>query len=232
MTVLHDSLEAEVAKICATTIVNRKGQTVPEAEDIRLGNDAVELHGTVLYADLSESTGLVDGYKPWFAAKVYKSYLLCAAKIIRARGGVITAYDGDRVMAVFIGATKDTDAAKCALQVNYATKKVVQPALRKQYPKNNFTVKQTVGIDTSELLVARTGIRGSNDLVWVGRAANYAAKMAGLPPDYATYLSADVYTMLHDSSKLGGDPKRNMWTKLGKSIGGVALYGSNFWWSV
>ena len=33
-----------------------------------------------------------------------------------------------------------------------------------------------LGIDTSKLFVARTGIRKSNDLVWVGRAANYAAK--------------------------------------------------------
>ena len=38
--------------------------------------------------------------------------------------------------------------------------------------------KQSVGIDTSELFVARTGIRRANDLVWVGRAANHAAKLS------------------------------------------------------
>src|SRR4051812_36873707 len=63
----------------------------------KLSNDAVEIDGTVLYADLAESTPLVKGYKDWFAAEVYKNYLYCAARIIRLRGGVITAYDGDRV---------------------------------------------------------------------------------------------------------------------------------------
>ena len=68
--------------------------------NIQLGNDAVKLEGTVLYADLDDSTKLVDTMSPEFAAEVYKSYLVCAARIIRDQGGVITAYDGDRIMAV------------------------------------------------------------------------------------------------------------------------------------
>ena len=48
------------------------------------------------------------------------------------------------------------------------------------YPKTEYKIKQAVGVDTSKLFVARTGIRGSNDLVWVGRAANYAAKLSAL----------------------------------------------------
>lgn len=40
-----------------------------------IGNDAVILDGTVLYADLAESTTMVNNYKNWFAAKVYKSFL-------------------------------------------------------------------------------------------------------------------------------------------------------------
>ena len=50
----------------------REGRKVPESEDLALGNDAVKLNGTVLYADLDDSTNLVDGYKPAFAAKIYK----------------------------------------------------------------------------------------------------------------------------------------------------------------
>ncbi len=79
---------------------------VPETEDIKLGNEGVRLDGTVLYADLQDSTGLVDAYKTEFAAEVYKSYLLTACKIIRDEGGVITAFDGDRVMALYIGKKK------------------------------------------------------------------------------------------------------------------------------
>jgi len=34
---------------------------------------------------------------------IYKTFLHCAAKIIRSHKGVITAYDGDRIIAVYIG---------------------------------------------------------------------------------------------------------------------------------
>ena len=56
-------------------------------------------------------------------------------------------------------------------------------------------MRQSVGVDTSELLVAKTGIRTVNDLVWVGRAANYAAKLSSrLAP--ATQITSDVYDQL------------------------------------
>src|SRR5207248_4620847 len=100
---------------------------------LKLNNDAVKLDATVLYADLSASTGLVDGYKQHFAAEIYKAYLHCAAKIIRSEDGVITAYDGDRVMAVFIGTSKNTSAARSALKINWAVKNIVNPALKDQY---------------------------------------------------------------------------------------------------
>lgn len=102
--------------------VRRAGQKVPDPEDVPLKNLAVELDATVLYADLATSTKMVKGYNDWFATEAYKSYLYCASKIIRARGGTITAYDGDRVMGVVIGDNKNTAAAKCALQINWAIK--------------------------------------------------------------------------------------------------------------
>jgi len=73
----------------------------------------VKLDATVLYADMSGSTKLVDAFtSPKFPAEVYKCYLSCAAKIIKAGGGSITAYDGDRVMAVFLGDSKNSSAAR------------------------------------------------------------------------------------------------------------------------
>lgn len=77
--------------------------------------------------------------------------------------------------------SQNTDAAKCGLQINWAAK------IAEKYPKSTFVPKQRVGIDTSKLSAARTGIRGSNDLVWVGNAANNAAKLAALDPRCTTY---------------------------------------------
>ena len=110
---LRDELSEEVDKIFRTTWSVRDGRDVPESEDLALGNEAVKLDdATVLYADMAASTKLVDGFKWHFPAEIYKCFLYCAARIIRAEGGQITAYDGDRIMAVYIGDWKNTSAAR------------------------------------------------------------------------------------------------------------------------
>jgi class 3 adenylate cyclase len=92
-------LESEVKAIFESKWTKRDGQVVPDPEDLQLGNDAVKLQATVLYADMADSTDLVDGHEPHFAAEIYKAYLRCAARIIKHEQGTITAYDGDRLMA-------------------------------------------------------------------------------------------------------------------------------------
>src|SRR5712691_2178047 len=96
---LKTDMESEVKEIFKSTWTEREGEVVPEPEDLSLGNDAVKLKATVLYADMSDSTDLVDDHKHPFAAEVYKTYLRCAARIIKDEKGTITAYDGDRIMA-------------------------------------------------------------------------------------------------------------------------------------
>lgn len=226
---LSEDLTGEVKNIFATSWQERDGQKVPEAADVQLGNDAVKLQATVLYADLAESTNLVDKHKASFAAEVYKSYLHCASKIISAEGGVITAFDGDRVMAVFIGKTKNTSAVRCALKINHAVVKIINPAIKAEYPKSEYTLKHSVGVDTSTLLVARTGIRGSNDLVWVGRAANYAAKLCALRnSNYASYITADVFKVMLE--KVKSSSGRPMWEATKWEEKGITVYRSSWIW--
>ena len=69
-------------------------------------------------------------------------------------------------------------------------------------------------------------------MVWVGNAANNAAKTAALDPKYPTYISAAVYGRLNESSKYGGSPKRDMWTNLGSSDLSYTIYGSTYWWAL
>lgn len=230
---LKDDLEKRVKEIFKEQWTKRDGTVVPSDDSVKLSNDAVEIEGTILYADLADSTKLVDGYQPAFAAEIYKTFLHCAARIISSQGGTITAYDGDRVMAVFIGGSKNTTAVKTALNINWAAKQLIQPALKAQYPNSNFTLKHVCGVDTSNLFVAKTGIRGANDLVWVGRAANYAAKLAALDDAYPTWITKDVYDRMADSSKLGGANNTNMWTKrTWTAMGNKEIYSSTWHWGL
>src|SRR6266480_1014620 len=117
---LKDELADEVKKIFQAQWTSRDGNVVPTDSYIGLSNDAVKIDATVLYADLADSTNLVDTHPATFAAEVYKAFLHCAAKIIRSEGGDITAYDGDRVMAVYVGDHKNTRAVRTSMKLHWA----------------------------------------------------------------------------------------------------------------
>jgi len=225
---LKDDIEIAVKKTLRDGWSRRDGQVVPEPEDLGLGNDAVHCEATILYADMSGSTALVDQNTASFAAEVYKTYLASAARIIKDASGSITAYDGDRIMAVFVGKSKNTTAAKTALKISWAVTNIVNPAIQAQYGVNTYQMQHCIGIDTSPIMVSRIGVRNDKDLVWVGRAANYAAKLSSLDAGYV-YITNDVFEKLADESKYGGDPKRLMWDKrIWNAMNDMTIYRSGW----
>ncbi len=231
---LLDDLKSEVGKIFSERWSTRSGQVVPAPEDLKLSNDAVEFdNATVLYADLSGSTAMVNSKKWEFAAEVYKTYLYCAAKLVREESGTITSYDGDRIMGIFVGNKKCSQAVRCGLKINYAVQNIINPALKSQYSQSEFKVKQVVGIDISSIRAARTGVRGGNDVVWVGRAANFAAKLTELDLSERTWMTKDVYDKLSDDTKIGGNPPQNMWKSYKWSKNeDYQIFGSTYWWGI
>lgn len=233
MTVLEE-MTAAVEAITQSSWATRQGRVVPDPEDLRLGNDAVEFdRATVLYADLKGSTKMVDAEHWWLSAEIYKAFLHCAATVIKKEGGKIISYDGDRVMGVWVGDRQATAAAKAGLKINYAVKKIVVPALQRQYPHWTGTVAQVVGIDSSAIRAARTGVRGGNDIVWVGRAANHAAKLTELDLDPSTWITDEVFTRLADESKYGGAAPTLMWKPYTwNQQGNRRIHGSDWTWKV
>jgi class 3 adenylate cyclase len=208
-------------------------ETVPEPKDIRLGsNHALELeHAIVLYADIDGSTTMVDKLAWQRSAKLYKTYLYCASRILTSEGGTITAYDGDRVMAIWPKQNR-TRAVRAAMKINYAVIHLIRPAYAAQYSSSNFELKHVIGIDLGTLRAARTGIRGDNDIVWVGSAANHAAKLCSLST-HPLWITKAVYDGMQDETKYGGNPKRDMWEKRRwTQMNDKEVYCSNWWWSI
>lgn len=227
---IKEDLASEVKNIFLSRWTTRDGQVVPDAKDLKLSNEGVELDATVLYADLAESTALVESETAQFAGEVYKAYLHCASKIIRNYGGEITAFDGDRVMAVFIGGRKNTNAVRSALAINHAVVNIINPQIGATYQSKTYRVRHAVGIDSSKLMVARTGIRTYNDLVWVGRAANVAAKLCAVREGViATWITESVYKSMLDETKYHG--QINMWEERTWTPRKQKIYGSSYNWA-
>lgn len=230
---LKDDLSSEISNALKAQWQVEKAQQVPSPEALRLNsNHAKDLDVvTVLYADMDGSTTMVDG-RPWsFSAGVYRAYLRCAAAIIKQEGGTITAYDGDRVMAVFTGSSKNTSAVRCAMKINYAVLTIIRPAIAAHPSEHrNFVFKHKVGVDTSQLHTARIGVRGDNDLVWIGRAANHAAKLNAIKRDESIWITADVYNSIHESVKY--DQNTDIWTKYNwTEMNNLLVYATDYWFT-
>ena len=109
----------------------------------------------------------------------------------------------------------------------------LMPALKQQYPDWTGTVRHVVGIDSSPIRAARTGIRGGNDIVWVGRAANHAAKLTDLDLAPSTWITDEVFIRLADELKYGGTPPTLMWEAFRwNRQGGRRIHGSDWAWRV
>jgi class 3 adenylate cyclase len=107
--------------------------------------------------------------------------------------------------------------------------------LKAKYPNKQYTVSHGVGIDTCELFVAKSGIRGSNDLVWVGRAANYAAKLCSFRNgDYSTYITEKVFKKMNDTAKytIYNPEKMMMWERRIWTSKNIVIYRSSYWRSL
>ncbi len=104
------------------------------------------------------------------------------------------------MIAVYLGDHKNQSAVKSALKINFAVAEIINP-LVKTILESDYKLEHVVGVDTSPVLVAQTGVRGAKDLVWVGRAANHAAKLCALPPTYASRITKEVYDKLPDDTK-------------------------------
>jgi class 3 adenylate cyclase len=90
-----------------------------------------------------------------------------------------------------------------------------------------------VGVDTSKLPGARIGVRNDNDLVWVGRAANYAAKLSSLPDSFSTYITHTVYDNMNDAVIYGGVNKQKMWEERSwTNMNNMKIYASTSWYGV
>ncbi|MBK6495918.1 MAG: adenylate/guanylate cyclase domain-containing protein [Gemmatimonadetes bacterium] len=174
----------------------------------------MKLDATIAYADLADSTELAMDYDARVAAKVFRAFLAMSTRILRHEGGSIRSFDGDRVMGIFVGNYKNTSAVKAALKINWAFLNLLKPKLLAKYSSlanGSYKLVHCTGVDTSSVLAVRAGIRGNNDLVWVGRCPNVAAKLSAIRSSpYHSYISGEVYDQLAKEGKESPDG-RSMW---------------------
>ena len=227
-------LQERVDTLFGTTFEERDGRVVPSTEDVALRNGAVKIDAAFLYADLAGSAKLAK-ICPWSTtAKIIRAFLDCSTRLIIKRGGKVRSFDGDRVMGIFIGDGKNSAAATCGREIHWAVRKIIQPSATAQFKsiKNaGIEIRACSGVDVGEVRAVRSGIRDNNDLIWIGKAASFSAKLSDVrDTGYQTYISSRVHAMLNEAAKLDARGK-SMWTAASFNFAGDAetVYKSSHW---
>jgi adenylate cyclase len=166
------------------------------------------------------------------AGKIVRCFINSASSILRHFGGEIRSFDGDRVMAIFMGGSKNNEAVKAAQAINWSVSQVIKPKIESKWSDvaGLWQMDHGIGIDTGEALIVRGGVRDNNDLISIGRAPNLAAKLSDLR-DSPLHITEDVYSVLKERQRVSDDGKA-MWVKIGKQrIAGdwVTIYSSTWW---
>lgn len=240
----QDDIRDQASKILNEEWKIRDGQVVPSTDDVAHKNGAVKLEATFLYADLAGSSELQKEYLDTFAAKAVRMYLGGATSIIRKFGGSIKSFDGDRVMGVFVGKSMRNDAVKAAFAIEWFVSQVINPMVKKRHEKNGtsnvWVARHGIGIDAGEALIVRAGVRNRpgqhnhNDLIFVGRAPNVAAKLSSFRDESAgpIIITHDVYSFLKPEQKKFLKSDKNVWSNPKTETVGphsLKLYRSSYW---
>jgi class 3 adenylate cyclase len=202
---------------------------VPDPEDVPLGKKAMEFEATALFIDVRQSTDITDSFRRQTAAKMMKAYFSGAVRIINDNGGKVRSFNGDGMLAFFTGGTRTSPAVKSAMQIDWFVSELLQPKFRKYFENNLSALGKALnfeigcGIDDGEIYAVKVGIKGTNDVAWVARATNTAAKLSSVGSGTKNiYITGIAYDRLHDWAKIGSDGA-NMWSDMTfMDIGGVS----------
>lgn len=206
MTASKKDLEQCVDNVFGTKWNVRDGRVVPTTDDVALKDGAVKINAAFLYADLAQTAKLAE-VCPWeTTAKIIRAYLECSVRLIKAYGGEIRSFDGDRVMGVFMGDSKNSNATFCGREIFYTVEKIIGPKATENFKsirENGIKIKNCVGIDSGDVRAVRAGIRNNNDLIWIGRAASLSAKLSDVREyPYCVYISDTVYKNSREDAKI------------------------------
>lgn len=173
---LLEEVTTDVDNYLAGTYDVTKPQDVPESDEVPLGKKAMEFEATALFVDVRQSTDVTDSFRRQTAAKMTKAYFSGAVRIINRNGGAVRSFNGDGMLAFFIGGTRTSPSVKSAMQIDWFVTELLRPKFEKYFENNKsalgkaLTFEVGCGIDDGWIYAVKVGIRGGHERCRLGRA--------------------------------------------------------------
>lgn len=194
---------------------------------LTFGNKALVSELAFMFADIRNSSELHNVYGFKTAARIYQSFHDITVRIVESQDGKVRAFDGDRVMGVFAGDSKCSNAAKSAMKIKWAVQNILNVKLK-------TPIKVGMGVDYGNTLITKVGKgrdANNNDLVWIGKACNYASHLSGYGKN-ETILTTRAYSRINIKKSSKGE---DMWTKMQLTLKDnttIEVYKSAWGWVI
>lgn len=144
---------------------------------------------SVLFADIRNFSAYCEARPPEESAAVLHAFFSTATRIVQAHGGVIEAFQGDAIIAVWNGELQTDPAAAhhaaSALQAAIALQAAVQGVLPDPAPAGLEPLSLGLGVETGPATVGSFGLASRRTHMVMGRTVTIASRLVGMTADLA-----------------------------------------------
>jgi adenylate cyclase len=164
------------------------GRFVPEkvASSLLSGGGDIPVQQTqasILFCDIEGFTRLTETLGPVKIVAVLNAYFSAMVDILERRGGVVTQFQGDAILATFNVPIVDPEHAENALA---AACEMLDEVNVNRY--DDVALKMRIGINTGEVVAGAIGAKGRLNYTVHGNAVNLAARLEALNKEHGSRL--------------------------------------------
>jgi class 3 adenylate cyclase len=164
------------------------GRFVPEkvASSLLAGGGAIpvqQTEATILFCDIESFTRLTEALGPVKIVDVLNAYFSAMVEILEQKGGVVTQFQGDAILATFNVPLADDNHARNAV---HAALEMLKTVAVNEYEGEKLNIR--IGINTGQVVAGAIGARGRLNYTVHGDAVNLAARLEALNKEYGTRL--------------------------------------------
>lgn len=168
-----------VPKIIADALIADRGLLEP-----------VEKTATIMFLDIAGFTSLSEAAGARRVVGILNAFFDHAAQVISARGGVVTQFQGDGILATFNLPVEDSRHAVNALLAAHA---IIEAVRCREFDGQSLSVR--VGICTGEVIAGSVGGSGRQNYTVYGDTVNLASRLEALNKEHRTELLVDAPTV-------------------------------------
>lgn len=228
MSIINKIVLKKIEEMLTESYSKVETSNIPKKHHLTFGNTVkIIKHTKILYIDMRKSREILSNATDFWSVKIHKSFLKAITHCIERRDGHLRSFNGDGVLAFFVGDYAASRAVRTAMDIKGFVLEINK--ILEDYDKD--PIDFGVGIAQGKVMVAKSGKAGDDqtkqDLIWIGTPVYVAVELAdiGCSPKNI-WITKLIRTEIEKENNLDVvyHEGESMWTKYTKKLKSVGDY--------